>query len=268
MQTAARRGTVAARLRQLDRIFCYWPAVMIAVIFFLSWEWGVSARVISRTNFSMPSEILRMLWRLGSTGELWKHLSISLYRILLGFGIGSLLGLTMGLLTGWFPTAHRICGPLLSVLYGFPKIALLPLMIIALGTGDKMRIVLISIVTFFPMWITADSGVREVDDLMVRVAENFGASERQVLVKVVVPYIIPYVISGLKYSAGLALHIIAIAEMVNATSGIGYLVWFSASTFNMPQLFAAIFILVALSAILLGIFNIIERWAAPWRSDA
>lgn len=264
-RSSMREVTFFQWARQLDQAFYNWPAILLTTALFVLWQIGANAGLISQTSFSAPLAILDIFWKLGSSGELWKHLSVSLYRILSGFLLGASLGLVTGLLTGWFSSVHRTLAPLLSTLYGFPKIALLPLMIIALGTGDKMRIVLIAVVTFFPMWINTDSGMRDVDDLLIRVAKNFGARERQIITKVALPYIVPYVIAGLKYSAGLALHLIVIAEMVNANSGVGYLVWFSGTTFNVPQLFTGIFTLIILSAALLGLFNVIERRVAPWR---
>ena len=253
-------------VKRLDAAYYNWPAIIVALLFFICWQLAADAKMISQANFSTPLAILQVCWKMAITGELTKHIGISLYRILIGFSLGAFLGILTGLLTGSFPQIHRTLAPLLTALYGFPKIALLPLMIIALGTGDVMRITLIAIVTYFPMWINTEGGVQEVDELLIRVAKNFGASEKQILTKVAVPFIIPYIIAGLKYSAGLALHLIVIAEMINAQSGIGYLVWFSGTAFNIPQLFTAIFVLTGLSALLLGLFSAVERWIAPWKN--
>jgi NitT/TauT family transport system permease protein len=254
-------------LRQVNKALYYWPAFVVAVVFFSAWQLGSEFKIIPEATIASPMDILHAFQELVKTGELWMHIKISLYRIIAGFLFGSAAGMVVGVFTGWFPALRRTLNPILSVFYGFPKIALLPFLIIVLGTGDTMRIVLLAIMTFFPMWINTEAGVLEVDKILVNVAKNFGANEWQVITKVAVHCIVPYIVAGLKYSAGLAIHLIVIAEMINADKGIGYLIWFAGATFDTATWFLGIFILIFFSVILLGFFNMLERWALPWKSE-
>lgn len=255
-------------MKKISHSFVYnWPAVAIIVVLLAVWEWGVFAGFISRVNLAPPSAVLGAFWGMVASGELWSHLGISIYRVGVGFLIGSAIGTVVGMLTGWFNPVHRSLEPILTALYGFPKIALLPLFILLLGTGDPMRITLIAIMAFFPMWINVHAGVRDVDPLLVRVSQNFGANQRQILTKVALPYIVPYLVAGLKFSAGLAVHLIVIVEMVAAKQGIGYLVWLSGSTMNTPLLLMGIVVLTVLTMAVLGAFNVVEKRIAPWRTE-
>lgn len=256
----------ADRLRKLDRIY-NWPAVAIAAFIIIFWQLGGDAGILPESSFGTPLAISEEFWRFGSSGELWGHLSASLFRAAMGFIIGISLGLIIGLLTGALAPVRRALDSILTLLYGFPKIALLPLLIIILGTGDTMRIVLIAIVSFFPMWLNSAAGVRAIDEFMIRVAKNFGANNWQVITKVAIPSIIPYAIAGAKYSAGIAIHLIVIAEMIAADKGIGYLVWLAGAAANVPLLFMGIIILVVTAAVVLWLFDVVESRIAPWRVE-
>ncbi len=265
----ARLTTVSRgmNLKLVNRFIYNWPAAAIVVVAFALWEWGIQQGFISRVSFAPPSAIFATFSKMLASGELLGHLGVSLYRVGAGFAVGVAVGTTAGMLTGWFSPVRRSLEPIFTALYGFPKIALLPVMILVLGTGDPMRITLIAIMAFFPMWINVHAGVRDLDPLLVRVALNFGASQRQVLSKVALPYVVPYLIAGLKYSIGLALHLIVIVEMVAAKQGIGYLIWFSGTTLDTPLLLMGILVLVVLTVAILGLFNYAERRVAPWRLE-
>lgn len=252
-------------MRLLRGVANSWPSLLITVVILIVWELSVRLGYVSTVTFAAPSDIAAAFWKMVVKGELYGNLGISLYRLAVGFGIGASLGIAAGVATGWFELARRSFEPIINALYGLPKIAILPLLILLMGIGEAPKITVIVFGTFFPVWINTYTGMRNVDRLLVRVVRNFGADERQVLLKVGLPYIVPYLIAGMRLAMGHGLVLIIAAELLAAKSGIGYLTWQAAEQYNMEKLLALILLFGLMSLVLLKFFLYLERRATPWR---
>src|SRR4030095_6440532 len=147
-----------------------------------------------------------------------------LERIALGFGLGALAGVTVGLAIGVFSLLDAIGNPVIAATFPVPKIALLPLLILWLGIGEASKVAVITLGVFFPMAINTYTGVRHADPLLIRAAVSFGAGRWSLVRKVMLPSALPMIFAGLKLGAGTALLLLVAAEMIAASTGIGFLV--------------------------------------------
>jgi hypothetical protein len=152
-----------------------------------------------------PLGVLREGWDMAVSGELGGHLVSSLKRLVLGFALGTGLGVTAGVWVGFFALAEAVGTPLIAATFPVPKIALLPLLILWLGIGEASKVAVIALGVFFPMAINTYSGVRQADPLLVRAAVAFGARRWSVIRKVILPSALPMIFAGLRLGAGTAL---------------------------------------------------------------
>ncbi|MCC7346683.1 MAG: ABC transporter permease, partial [Variibacter sp.] len=196
-----------------------------ALAFFLValalWEIAVRSGWISPLFLPAPSAIAVALYDLAASGMLWKHLGISLARILGGWSVGTACGLAVGLAMGVWSLARAVGVPFVSALFPIPKIALLPLLILWLGIGETSKIATIALGVFFPTVIAVYSGIDAVPRNLIRMAQSFDLPPRDVLWKVVLPGALPNILAGFRITASIALILLVAAEMIGAEFGIG-----------------------------------------------
>ena len=152
-------------------------AVILAVL--LAWELFVRWRGIAPIYLPPPSTIVVYLFRMIGNGSIEYNLGVTLLRIFAGFAIAALTGVTLGVLMGMSRLIARIVDPWIAALYPLPKIALIPLLVIWLGTGEVYKIVISAVTAFFPIVISTYAGIRQTDRGLIKAAEDLGASRRQ-----------------------------------------------------------------------------------------
>ncbi len=162
----------------------------------------------------------RMSWLL--SGELIQDASGSLYRVLAGFVIGTMLAIPLGLIMGASPKAYQLCNPLLQILRPIPPIAYIPLAILWFGLGNPPAIFLIVIGAFFPVLMNTIAGVRAVDGIFLRAARNLGASRSTIFMRVILPASTPYILTGMRIGIGTAFIVVIVAEMIAVNNGLGF----------------------------------------------
>jgi ABC-type nitrate/sulfonate/bicarbonate transport system permease component len=202
------------------------------------------------------------------SGELLTHVATSLGRILLGFGLGALGGVAVGLAVGVFSLAEAVGTPLIAATFPIPKIALLPLLILWLGIGEASKVAVITLGVFFPMAINTYAGVRHADPLLLRAAVSFGAGRWSLVRKVMLPSALPMIFAGLKLGAGTSLLLLVAAEMIAAASGIGFLVLHAQNLMETTKLMVGIVLLSLLGVCSHWLLTRLERAVIPWRADA
>ena len=238
------------------------PIVLLAI-----WEAGAIAGVVDTRFFPAPTKIFAALWELVRSGEMLGHIAISLQRILIGFMLGAVPGITIGLAVGLFPVARAIVQPLVDALFPIPKIALLPMTIMLFGLGEASKYAIIAVAVVFLVLINTETGVRNIDRIYFDVARNYGAGRRMLFTDIALPGALPLIMAGLKLGMGVALIVIVSAEFVNAKSGIGWFIWNSWSIFQVEWMYAGLAVTAILgfaSAVLLGA---LERALVPWKGS-
>lgn len=239
------------------------PLVFVAII--AVWEIGSRTGVISNIALPAPSEAFGAFMDLVRTGMLWKHLGDSLYRLIVGWTAGSLLGIAVGLAIGLFSVARAGALPLVSALFPVPKIALLPLFIIWFGIGEGSKVATILFGTFFPTVIATYSGVDGVDRTLIRMAQSFGLPWHSIVRKIVVPGALPAILSGFRISSSIAIVLLVAAEMIGAEYGVGAYILMAGSLFALDQLIAGVAILSVIGLTISWLIGRAERYLLRWR---
>ncbi len=208
-----------ARPARWERIF--WPLAAVTM-FVVAWHFAVTW---SGTRiFPSPYEVRKGIFELAHKQLLWRDVADSLRRVAIGFGCAALVGIPLGLMLGWYPTANHILNPLLQLLRPISPIAWIPIAIIVFGIGDNAATSLIFLGAIFPIIVSSIDGVSNVPLIYRRAGRNFGLSPTQLLSRVVFPAALPNIIVGLRIALGIAWLVVVAAEMVAVDSGLGYLV--------------------------------------------
>jgi NitT/TauT family transport system permease protein len=167
-----------------------------------------------------PASGSRLRWMV--SGELPADAVSSLYRVAVGFAIGTCLALPLGLLMGASRVAYGYFNPLLQILRPIPPIAYVPLAMLWFGLGNPPAFFLISLGAFFPVLMSTIAGVRSVDDIYLRAARNLGADRPSLFFRVMIPAATPHIMTGIRVGFGVAFIVVIVAEMIAVNNGLGY----------------------------------------------
>jgi ABC-type nitrate/sulfonate/bicarbonate transport system permease component len=242
------------------------PAAPVVTLLAL-WQALAHARVLDPLFFPPPSVLATTAVEMIGDGSLARHLAATLRRLAAGFLLGSMAGLSCGLLMGGSMRLRQMFEPLVSALYSTPKLTLLPMLMLFFGVGDASRVFLIATSSFVLLAVHALDAVRSVDPVHVQLARNYGANRLAVFRKVYVPASLPMIFTGLRVALGRSLVITVSVELVTPSDGLGSMIWLAWQSFATERLYIG----VILTAVLGGIFHAglrrLERGAIPWRNS-
>jgi len=256
---------ITNRLAFLDKKYPAWLSTASLVGVVIVWELITRTGIISELFLPAPSNILAEGVKMLSSGEIFNNLMASLYRIALGYLIGGIAGIAVGLLTGMSKLADVTGTPIVYALYPIPKIALLPLIILWLGIGEVSKVTVISLGVFFPVAINTYSGVKNIDPLYVKVAISFYASKFSLMRKVILPGALPVIFAGLKLAAGTSLLMLVAAEMIAAQEGIGAMILHYGDLMLTTKLMVGVIILSLLGILFTKSLELLEKKIVPWK---
>jgi len=240
------------------------PIVFIGLIAF--WEFGSRQGFISPITLPAPSEAFNAFMELVRSGDLLRHLSASLQRLIIGWSAGAVLGIVVGTLIGLFSVARSGLSPLVSAIFPIPKIALLPLFIIWFGIGEESKVATILFGTFFPTVIATYGGIDNVDRNLIRMGQSFGLSRMSIIRKIILPGALPAILSGARISAAIAIILLVAAEMIAAEYGIGAYILLAGSLMATDQLIAGVAMLSILGLVIAWLIGKAERYFLRWRA--
>jgi NitT/TauT family transport system permease protein len=246
-------------------------SILSPIILLGLWEFFSQIRVIDTRFFPAPSSIFGVLFTMLQpspqypSGELWMHLSISLTRIVIGFAIGAIPGILLGVAMGLFGPVRAVIQPLVDALFPIPKNAILPLFIMIFGIGEESKYAIIATAVFFLVLINTVAGVRNIETIYLDVGKNFHASQLMMFTDVALPGALPMIVTGVKLGMGVALLVIVTAEFVGAKSGIGYLIWTSWQIFQVEKLYVGLMVIAVVGFATATVLNWVERTVVPWR---
>jgi len=235
------------------------------------WEFCARIGVIDTRFFPAPSSIFRVLWLMLQPteqypqGELWFQLSASLSRIAIGFLIGALPGVCLGLAMGLFGPIRAAIQPLIDATFPIPKIAVLPLFIMIFGIGEQSKYAIIATAVIYLVLINTVAGVRNIDQIYLDVGKNFHASKWMMFRDIALPGALPMVVTGIKLGMGVALLVIVASEQVAAKSGIGYLIWTSWQVFQVEKMYVGLLVIAVVGFASAILVNYFERFVVPWK---
>lgn len=229
------------------------------------WQAAISLGWIDPVFLPSPASIVKALWALTISGDLWKNLSASLSRIGLGWVIGTGLGLVVGVAMGLFSSARSVGMPLVSAIYPVPKIALLPLLILWLGIGEAPKVVTIASGVFFPTIIATLAGVDGVPRNLIRMGQSFNMPVHAIIGKIMLPSALPGILAGFRISISTALLLVVAAEMIGAQYGIGAFLLTAGNLMQSDDLMAGVVVLSVMGLAFGAGLTMIERVFLRWR---
>ena len=242
----------------LDRF----AVVITLAAILVAWELAVDLAGIPRYVLPAPSDIWASM--AAHAGSLLVHSWVTLLETLAGFGVSLAVGIPLAVLIVSSRIFDRILYPILVASQAVPKVALAPILLVALGYSLWPKIIVAFLIAFFPVVVNTVSGLASVDRDTLNLMRSMGASKMDVFLKVRFPHAVPSMIAGFKVAIALAVVGAVVGEFVGSNSGIGYVMQRSIGTFDLPTMFAALVILALLGVILFWIVDRIERLVLPW----
>jgi NitT/TauT family transport system permease protein len=230
----------------------------------LLWEGLVQARILDRRFFPAPSSIVGTFMNLAQT-SLPGHIAISLSRAAVGFLIGAVPAILLGVLMGLVPLVRAALQPIVGALFAVPKVAILPLVMLMFGLGEQSKWAIIAIAVFFQVLISTTAGVANIDRIYLDVGRNFGAGRLATLWTIALPGALPVIFAGIRLGWGVSLLLLVTAEMMAAKSGLGYLIWQAWQTFTIEEMYVGLVTIATLGMFSFWLLDVLEGWLIPWR---
>jgi len=234
--------------------------IVVPVVLALAWEAAVWSGWSNGRLVPPPSRIFATIAELARSGELWRHVVLTLTRVAAGFALGVIAGTLMGAISGYWSIARRLLDPTIQALRAIPSIAWVPLFILWLGIFETSKVALIAVGVFFPVYLGVMGAILAVDRKIVEVGRTFRLSGPAMIRRILLPAVLPAYVVALRVGLGLGWMFVVAAEFMGASEGLGYLLIDGQQLGKPAQILAAIVIFA-----LLGKTTdwLIERLAAP-----
>jgi len=231
----------------------------------LLWELGALLGLIPEGTLAAPHEVVRTFGEMLASGELPEHLLVSFARVAAGLSIGVSLGVVLALASGLSRQGELAIDSPLQMLRTLPTLALSPLFIVWFGIGETPKIALIAFGATFPVYLNLYSGVRGVDIRLLDAARSFGLTRQELVRHVILPGALPSFLVGLRYALSVSVLILVVAEQINASRGLGYLISNARDFMRTDVIVVCLLIYAGLGLGADLIVRLLERRALAWR---
>jgi NitT/TauT family transport system permease protein len=242
------------------------PLIISLAAFLLGWN--LLTRFSGIPNFILPSPL--SVWtrflKAVNDGSLPHHTAITLTEIVLGLIVGVLFATIVGYMLAKSRSLEKMLSPYLVASQAIPVIAIAPLLVIWLGDGILSKVVICALIVFFPVLVNTIVGVRAVPTALYDLMNSLHASRAQILWKVEVPASLPIFLGGLRIGATLSVIGAIVGELVDAESGLGFLLQLGDFQYDTPMVFVAVFTLIALALMLYGMVRVLENRFLKWQN--
>lgn len=235
------------------------------VVLLLLWQVLSDLEVLNPLLVSSPTKVAEAGWALVSSGEIWQHIASSIAAWTLGFVTAAVVGILVGLISGWYRRVRYVADVWLNALDSVPSLALVPIFIIWFGIDLTFQVFLVFISCVFYIAVNTLSGVKSTEARYLDVATSYGARQSKVFRSVVLPACVPYIMTGLRQASAKGIVGIVVAEFVASNRGIGFLIITSGSTFNTARLMFAIALLSLFGIIVNEVLQYVEGRFDAWR---
>lgn len=258
--SAAAGARRAVRLPPAHLLPLVLPALLL-VAWFVATD---VAQLFRASQLPSPTQVLRAAADLAAGGDLLRHVSASVGRVLAGFSIGSALALLVSVAVGLSRLVEQALDPTLQAIRSVPSLAWVPFLLLWMGIGETPRVTLIAIGAFFPVYVNLVSGIRNVDRRLVEVGYVFGLSRADLVRRIIVPAALPYLLTGLRVGLGQAWLFLVAAELIASVSGLGFMLIDGQNSARPDIMLVSILTLAALGKLSDGLLRAIERRALAW----
>lgn len=233
--------------------------LVVPLALLAAWQVASTTGLVPAYRLPPPATVVTAAVEMAATGELWLHIAISVQRVLLGFVIGSLIGLAAAAIVGLTRAGDVLLTPILAAIRAIPSLALVPLLLLWMGIGEDSKVTLIAIGAFFPVFTTVAGALRHVDVRLVEMGRSFSLRGWELFRTVQLPSVIPSLISGLRLAMAQAWLFLVAAELIAASMGLGFLLIYSQQTGRVDRIILTILILAILGALSNGILTLVEK---------
>ena len=241
--------------------------VNAASIVSLALLWEVTGRIMDSTLIPPLSRIVLAWWKLLSSGKLLANISMSLTTLAIGFLLAVLCGVVLGLLMGRFRAVEHFLDLYVNALMSAPTTAFVPVLILWFGLGIESRIAVVFLFAVFVIIINTMTGVKQVDGVLVEMARSFGAREREVFFKIMLPAALPAIMAGVRLGMGRAVKGMVTGEMLLTLTGIGAMIMQYGSAFATDSLFAVILTILMLALLTMKAVQWVDRRLTGWKAE-
>jgi len=263
VEVQATKIAAAARKRRSSRLGIVVTQIGILAAILALWQFAVTDALLP--YFSRPSMIAAKLYELLTHRDIYRHMSVTLAEIAMGYALGAAVGLSLGFILGRSQFLSAALQPYIIGLYSIPKIALAPVFIVWLGLGIASKVAVVFVASFFLVFFNTYSGLISINEELVRLARLMGASWPQTIARVIVPAAAPQIFLGLRTAVPYAVIGAVIGEYIGSSEGLGYFILYASQTYDAAALFAGIIILVAIVFMANFGLNWLEGCAIRWR---
>jgi ABC-type nitrate/sulfonate/bicarbonate transport system permease component len=250
---------------QSFRLTDHLRAVRAASVILVLSLWEIFGRQVNPLFLSYPSAIIRAFFQLLIAGDIQRQALGSLQVFAVGLSLALVLGIVLGLLMGRYRFAEYLLDPYVYALDATPRVALIPLLLLWFGLGTTSKIAIVFLSAVFPVLMNTFSGVRTVSAHLVDIGRAYGASERQLFGKVIVPAALPFLMAGIRLAVGRGLIGIITAEMFTAVTGMGALLVRYSSALATDKFFVPVIFLALLGVALSSFVERLQKRLAPWK---
>jgi ABC-type nitrate/sulfonate/bicarbonate transport system permease component len=254
---------MAVRFIDRDKLI----SILTPIILLGLWELGARAGLVDTRFFSSPALIARRFMVLSASGEIWLNIGVSLRRLGIGFLVGGVPAIVLGIAMGLSRSVRAAIDPLIAATYPLPKSAIFPLILLIFGLGESSKIVMVALGVFYPLIINTMAGVLQIDRIYLDVGKNFGATRGQMFYTVALPGALPSIFAGIKLGVGMGLVLIAISEMIGADSGLGYMIWNAWQTLSVETMYVGLVVIAIIGYVLSLFLDEVEKWLLPWMRE-
>lgn len=242
-----------------------WSGWLFFGLLLLAWEFGARSAPKLQSYFPPLSEVFAALTASLHSGVLLSQFMITVGRFLDAYLLSLAIGVVLGVVLGYFRTAHEIVESLIEFLRPMPSVAIIPVAILMLGIGDSMIVAVTVYATIWPILINTIDGVRHIEQVLIQTGRTFGLSRRRILCQVILPAASPYIVTGLRIGLSIALILVTTAEMVAGSKGLGFFILDEERSMNSANMYAAIIVVAALGYGLNRLFLALEARVLKWR---
>jgi NitT/TauT family transport system permease protein len=260
--------TMASRLAPRRLLEVVGAPLLFLGLLVLVWEIALAQEWVSTRVLPHPEDIVASFVDLSLSDIWWDDVAATLWESVAGFLLGSVLGLALAIPSGLWPVMRRMLHPYAIGLQVTPRIAIAPLIIAWVGFGYSSKIWIAAIISFFPVYVNALTGMLTVDEEAREMFRSLGANRWQTFIRLVTPSSLPVMFAGLKTAAGLALVGAVVGEFISAQRGLGVLVQQFSYQLAVSDAFAVIVMLMLLGLLLYGVMEWLERITVFWLHDS
>ena len=247
----------------VEKSFSY----LSVVLFLILWQLISISGYVNQTFLPSFTTVIKEMVRLIGTGELLAHIQISLFRSLTGFFLGLVVAIPLGLLIGWFKKFEKFIDPLIQTFRNLSVLSILPVFVLFFGIGEVSKIAVVFWAVLWAVIINTISGVKNVDPLLIKGARSMGISSKDLFIKVIFPAALPSIFTGIRLSATTSILVLIGAEMVGASKGLGYALYFYQANFKTPAMYSVILVMAVIGVSINSILTVVEKRAFRWKEN-